>query len=71
MRICIEQDLVIMKDVQYKTTKDFSEIELENLFLSVNWSSGSYPEKLIIAMKNSSSVFTAWDGEKLVGLIMY
>ena len=58
-----------MKDIQYKTTKDFSEIELKNLFLSVNWSSGNYPGKLLIAMKNSSSVFTAWDGEKLVGLI--
>lgn len=58
-----------MKDIQYKTTKEFSENELKDLFLSVNWSSGNYPEKLVIAMKNSSSVFTAWDGEKLVGLI--
>jgi hypothetical protein len=58
-----------MKDIQYKTTKEFSENELKDLFLSVNWSSGNYPEKLVIAMENSSSVFTAWDGEKLVGLI--
>lgn len=58
-----------MKDIQYKTTKNFSENELKELFLSVNWSSGNYPEKLVIAMENSSSVFSAWDGEKLVGLI--
>lgn len=58
-----------MKDIQYKTTKEFSENALKDLFLSVNWSSGNYPEKLVIAMENSSSVFTAWDGEKLVGLI--
>jgi len=58
-----------MKDIQYKTTKDFSEKELKDLFLSVNWSSGNYPEKLVIAMRNSSSVFTARDGDKLVGLI--
>ncbi len=55
--------------IQYKTTKEFTEEELKRLFLSVNWSSGNYPEKLVVAMKNSSSVFTAWDGEKLVGLV--
>ena len=58
-----------MKNIQYKTTKNFSENELKELFLSVNWSSGNYPEKLVKAMKNSSSVFSAWNGEKLVGLI--
>ena len=58
-----------MKDIQYKTTKDFSEKELRDLFLSVDWSSGNYPDKLVIAMKNSSSVFTAWDEDKLVGLV--
>ena len=58
-----------MKDIQYKTIKEFSEKELKDLFLSVNWSSGNYSDKLVIAMKNSSSVFTAWDGNKLVGLI--
>ncbi|MDR0230530.1 MAG: GNAT family N-acetyltransferase [Dysgonamonadaceae bacterium] len=58
-----------VKHIQYKTTKDFLGKELKDLFLSVNWSSGNYPEKLVIAMRNSSSVFTAWDGDKLVGLI--
>ena len=47
-----------MKNIQYKTTKNFSENELKELFLSVNWSSGNYPEKLVIAMENSSSVFS-------------
>ena len=58
-----------MKNIQYKTTKNFSESELKELFLSVNWSSGNYPEKLVKAMENSSSVFSAWNGDKLVGLI--
>ena len=58
-----------MKDIQYKQTKEFSEKELKDLFLSANWSSGNYPDKLVIALQNSSSVFTAWDGGKLVGLI--
>lgn len=53
----------------YKATHDFSEKELQELFLSVEWSSGHYPEKLVIAMKNFETVYTAWDDEKLVGLI--
>lgn len=53
----------------YKSIKDFNEKDLKDLFLSVNWSSGHYPEKLVVAMKNYGSVFTAWDGDKLIGLI--
>ena len=48
---------------------DFSKEELEELFLSVDWSSGHFPEKLVVAMKNFKTVFSAWDGEKLVGMI--
>lgn len=55
--------------ITYKDTKEFTPEELRDLFLSVKWSSGAYPEKLAIAMKNYGSVFTAWDGDKLVGLI--
>lgn len=39
------------------------------MFLSVGWSSGHFPEKLVIAMKNFETVFSAWDGDKLVGMI--
>jgi ribosomal protein S18 acetylase RimI-like enzyme len=35
----------------------------------VEWSSGEYPEKLVIAMKNFDTVFSAWDGDELVGLV--
>jgi len=55
--------------IEYKTTKDFTEKELETLFLSVNWSSGKHPDKLKIAMNNSDTVISAWDGTKLIGLI--
>ena len=58
-----------MNEIIYKDTKDFNVQELRELFLSVEWSSGHYPDKLVVAMKNSDSVFTAWDGDKLVGLI--
>ncbi|OPZ77422.1 MAG: putative acetyltransferase [Alphaproteobacteria bacterium ADurb.Bin438] len=55
--------------IQYKNIKEFSESELQDLFLSVEWSSGKYPEKLVLAMRNYSYVFTAWDEGKLIGLI--
>jgi len=42
---------------------------LQELFLSVEWSSGHYPKKLVTAMQNSSTVFTAWNEGKLIGLI--
>ena len=58
-----------MSDIIYKEVKDFNSKELQELFLSVEWSSGHFPDKLIIAMKNSDSVFTAWDENKLIGLI--
>ena len=56
-------------DIQLKDTHDFSKKELQDLFLSVKWSSGEYPEKLVIAMKNFHMVYSAWDGKKLVGMI--
>lgn len=56
-------------DITYKNIKDFKCDKLKDLFLSVEWSSGNYPERLAVAMKNSGSVFTAWDGHKLIGLI--
>ena len=53
----------------YSSTHELSPESLERLFLSVEWESGKYPEKLSLAMKNYKSVFTAWDGERLIGLV--
>lgn len=53
----------------YKETYDFSKKELQELFLSVEWSSGHYPDKLVIAMKNFKTVYTAWDNDRPIGLI--
>jgi len=50
-------------------TQALTSAQLEDLFISVEWSSGHYPDKLAIAMQNYETVFTAWDGERLVGLI--
>ena len=56
-------------NIEYRDTKDFTAAELERLFLSVQWESGGYPERLVRAMKNSTHVVSAWDGDKLVGLV--
>lgn len=55
--------------IAYSTKKEFSEKELEELFLSVEWSSGHFPDKLAIAMKNFSTVVSAWNDDKLVGMV--
>jgi len=55
--------------IEYKDIHEFNRDELEILFLSVEWSSGHYPDKLVIAMKNFDTVYSAWDGNKLVGMI--
>ena len=56
-------------NIEYKESKDFTIPELQRLFLSVKWESGNYPEKLVRAMHNSTHVISAWDGDKLVGLV--
>lgn len=58
-----------MENIIYKDIHDFSKEELEDLFLSVEWSSGHYPEKLVVAMKNFETVYSAWDGDKLIGMV--
>ena len=45
-----------MAAITYRETKDFTERELERLFLSVGWESGRYPEQLRRGMKNSGVV---------------
>lgn len=56
-------------NITYKATHEFQKEELRDLFLSVEWSSGDYPEKLVAAMKNYETVISAWDGDKLIGMI--
>jgi len=53
----------------YKNIKTLDMHELQDLFLSVDWDSGNYPAKLVQAIGASHGVFTAWDGDMLVGLI--
>ena len=55
--------------IVYKDTHVFSSEQMEKLFLSVNWSSGHYPDKLALAMRNFKTVYSAWDGDDPVGLV--
>lgn len=56
-------------NIIYKDIHDFKIDDLKDLFLSVEWSSGYFPDKLQAAMKKFSTVYSAWDNDKLVGLI--
>ena len=55
--------------LKFTEEKIFTQAQIQQLFLSVNWVSGNYPERLYKALMNSSTVLTAWDDNKLVGLI--
>lgn len=55
--------------ITYTTTHTFTPATLQDLLHSVDWSSGHYPEKLAVAMQNFKTVISAWDGDKLIGMI--
>lgn len=56
------------KNLIYTGKKKFTKKQVQDLFLSINWISGQYPNRLYKALMNSSTVITVWHGEKLVGL---
>ena len=55
--------------ITYSDTHEFTKEALARLFLSVDWSSGHFPDKLAVAMRHFKTVFSAWDGDKLVGMV--
>lgn len=55
--------------IAYQETKIFTVEEIRRLFLSVGWESGQYPEKIVRGLRHSTAVISAWDGDKLVGLV--
>lgn len=54
--------------IVYTQDKCFTKVQIEALFKAVRWHSGDYPSRLYKALLNSSTVITAWDGNRLVGL---
>ena len=56
-------------NIKYDSDKNFSAAQLEKLFLSVKWSSGNYPERLKKALGSYDCVISAWDDDRLIGLV--
>ncbi len=57
-----------MDKIRYEYQKDIPKDQAIALYKSVVWSSAKKPDLLLNALKNSHTVITAWDGERLVGL---
>ena len=55
--------------IKYTENMYCTQDELKDLFLSVNWNSGKYPDKLYESIKNSAYKIFAYDDEKLIGLV--
>ena len=55
--------------ITYTEKINFTPQQAADLFLSVRWVVGKYPDQLHKALMNSSRVISAWDGDRLVGLI--
>lgn len=55
--------------IEYTEEKKFTKEQVEELFCSVNWVSGKYPKRLYKALMHSSTVITAWQGDRLCGLV--
>ncbi len=55
--------------MEIKRIKTFLASDLKELFSSVGWASSANPQKLVKAFQGSSNVVSAWEGQKLVGLI--
>ncbi len=56
-------------ELTYKYDKSYTEDDLEQLFLSVDWLSGKYPVRLKKALDNCETVITAWKDDRLIGLV--
>ncbi len=58
-----------MSEITYTDQRNYTARQVEELFLSLGWVSGKYPERLKAALDGSHTVFCAWDGDTLVGLV--
>lgn len=55
--------------ITYTEEKKFDNKSVVDLFSLVGWVSAQYPTRLYKALMHSSTVITAWDGDRLVGLV--
>lgn len=54
--------------IDYRDTRDIPRSRLIPLYDANEWSSAKKPAELCRAIANSSTVISAWDGDRLVGL---
>jgi GNAT superfamily N-acetyltransferase len=59
----------VVNMINYKEDKNIRVDQIRDLFSSVAWRIGEKPDKLIAALKNSETLITAWDEDRLVGLV--
>ncbi|MBT1161489.1 GNAT family N-acetyltransferase [Bifidobacterium sp. SO1] len=55
--------------IAYTEERKFTKDQVQQLFRSVGWMSGEYPDQPYKALMGSSTVISAWDGDCLVGLV--
>ncbi|MBM6699239.1 GNAT family N-acetyltransferase [Bifidobacterium pullorum subsp. saeculare] len=55
--------------IAHTDEKRFDQDQVERLFRSVGWESAGYPQRLHRALIGSDTVFSAWDGGRLVELV--
>ncbi|NLP26115.1 MAG: GNAT family N-acetyltransferase [Clostridiales bacterium] len=53
----------------YKLGKKFNKDQITQLFVSVNWDSAKYPDKLYNGIISSETIISAWHSDNLVGLM--
>jgi len=59
-----------MDNIIYKYMEDFSEVDIKQLYENAGWTSYTQDlPKLIESIKASLTVISAWDNQKLIGLI--
>ncbi len=56
-------------DIIYTDKREYTMEELQALFRSVDWRSADYPGRLKKALDHCETVYTAWCGGRLIGLI--
>ena len=64
-----EKPSMVSADTASSLTSTFTTAAAASLFSSVAWESARFPERLVRAMKGFQTVFSAWEGDRLLGLI--
>lgn len=61
--------MISKMEIIYTDSKKYTVDDLKKLFQSVDWLSANCPERLKKALDHCGTVYTAWCGGELVGLV--